>query len=85
MCQDSTGATVNASNVLPSASDLKLGTGGSITYTATQNCGVSDPYYTVVIVDNNNSKCSATYYISTSGVKNGATYAGATNGFPAGC
>ncbi len=85
MCHDSSNNVVNASNVLPTANDLKLGTGGSVTYAATQNCGVSDPYYTVTIVNSNNTKCNGTYYISASGVKNGTTYASATNGFPAGC
>ena len=84
MCHDTTGNAVN-STILPTASQLKLGTGGSITYTVGNNCGVSDPYYSVAITNNNNTACSATYYISTSGVKNGTAYATATAGFPSGC
>ena len=89
MCKNSAGNDVNTSTKLPTASELKLGTAGVITYVATQNCGVSDPYYTITLTNNNNTACSTTatdfYYLSTSGIRHGATYAGSVSGYPAGC
>ena len=67
---------------LPTATDLKLGSGGSVTYSSDANtCDTATPHLTVTIVNNNNTACSATYTISPSGVSNGS----GVNGFPAGC
>ena len=59
----------------PTATDLKLGTGGTVTYAATADCSAADPTITVTLTGHPFANCNGAWTL--------ATYAGLTA--PQGC